>query len=92
MQCKNIEERPILEFIKKHGGIGCTRFRVKDCPRSVTHSMPAGVPEKLVLAKLKQLIKRGLVNGCGCGCRGDFEITDKGCEFLTPIIIGEVMH
>ncbi len=38
--------------------------------------------EKLILAKMKQLIKRGLVDGCACGCRGDFEITPKGEEWL----------
>lgn len=30
-------------------------------------------PEKVVLAKLRSLIKRKLINGCPCGCRGDFE-------------------
>lgn len=39
-------------------------------------------PRKVVLAKARQLIKRGLLDGCGCGCRGDFEITDKGRELL----------
>lgn len=27
---------------------------------------------------MASLIRRGLVDGCGCGCRGDFMITDKG--------------
>lgn len=31
-------------------------------------------PEKVVLAKLRSLIKRGLLAGCACGCRGDFEL------------------
>ena len=32
---------------------------------------------------MKQLIKRELVDGCDCGCRGDFEITAKGEEWLS---------
>jgi len=32
------------------------------------------IPEKVVLAKAKRLIRRGLIDGCGCGCRGDFQI------------------
>lgn len=32
------------------------------------------VPEKVVLAKLRKLLKRGLVRGCGCGCRGDWRL------------------
>src|SRR5678815_4892395 len=34
-------------------------------------------PEKVVLAKLRRLINRGLITGCGCGCRGDFEIPER---------------
>lgn len=30
------------------------------------------MPENLVLAKLRKLVRRGLVDGCACGCRGDF--------------------
>jgi hypothetical protein len=29
-------------------------------------------PPKVVLAKLRQLYKRGLIDGCPCGCRGDW--------------------
>ena len=45
---------------------------------SVKHAFPDNVPEKLILAKMKKLINRGVVDGCCCGCRGDFTITDKG--------------
>jgi hypothetical protein len=31
-------------------------------------------PEKVVLAKLRRLVKRGVITGCACGCRGDFEL------------------
>lgn len=45
-------------------------------------------PEKVVLAKLKKLVKRGLINGCGrpgCNCRGEHELTDTGLDRLeTP--------
>lgn len=75
MQCKDIPNQPILDFLKVHGGIGCTWFG--NCERSVVHAMPHGVPSKLVLAKMKQLIKNGLVEGCTCGCRGDFEIKEN---------------
>lgn len=33
-------------------------------------------PPKIVLAKFRSMIKRGIIEGCPCGCRGDFkEIT-----------------
>lgn len=33
----------------------------------------ATVPQKVVLAKARRLIDRGLITGCACGCRGGFE-------------------
>ncbi len=30
------------------------------------------LPRKVILAKMRQLMRRGLVGGCRCGCRGDF--------------------
>lgn len=47
-----------------------------------------GFPSKIVLAKARQLMKRGLIDGCDCGCRGDFEITDKGREHLVQLVGG----
>lgn len=32
---------------------------------------------KLVRAKMKAMIRKGLLRGCACGCRGDFQFTDK---------------
>jgi hypothetical protein len=29
-------------------------------------------PDKLILAKARKLVRRGVVEGCCCGCRGDF--------------------
>lgn len=29
-------------------------------------------PPKVVMAKLRSMIRRGLMDGCACGCRGDF--------------------
>lgn len=45
---------------------------------SVQHAMPPGVPAKLALAKIRQMVRRGVVSGCTCGCRGGFQITEKG--------------
>lgn len=39
-------------------------------------------PDKVVLAKARRLIRRGLMDGCDCGCRGDFVLTDAGRELL----------
>jgi predicted transcriptional regulator len=52
---------------------------------TVLDAMPNGINGKLCLTKMKKLIKRGLIKGCHCGCRGDFEITQKGIEYLNNI-------
>jgi hypothetical protein len=41
-----------------------------------------GYPERVVIAKLRRLMTRGLVAGCLCGCRGDFELTAAGRDSL----------
>jgi hypothetical protein len=40
----------------------------------------ADIPPKVVRAKLAKLIRQGLLDGCTCGCRGDFELTEAGAE------------
>ena len=42
----------------------------------------AGVPWKILQAKLRRLHKGGLLNGCPCGCRGDWTVTDAGAKQL----------
>ena len=39
-------------------------------------------PEKILRAKLSKMLRKGLVNGCCCGCRGDFTLTEKGRALL----------
>lgn len=83
MQCKDIDDRPILEFLAARQGHWCFRWDLGGSSEyNVTTVMPPNVPEKLALAKMKRLIDRGLVNGCTCGCRGDFEITEKGLQAI----------
>lgn len=83
MQCKDIPDEPILRFLLSdacligdsgtHWGLAFEGY-----PNSVQNAMPLGTPNKLAVAKMGQLIHRGLVDGCCCGCRGDFEVTEKG--------------
>ena len=76
MQCTDIPDIPILKFLRSNKGKWCTRHGGYD--HSVCLAMPSDTPCKLVLAKMKMLVRRDLVRGCACGCRGDFEITEKG--------------
>ena len=42
-----------------------------------------GLPRKVVEAKLSKLLKRGYLDGCDCGCRGDWQLTAKGREVIS---------
>jgi hypothetical protein len=77
VQCKDIPDEPILQFLLKAKGNLCSWY-------SVRNALPENTaPKKLILAKMSQLIKKGLIDGCPCGCRGDFAITLKGEEYLS---------
>jgi hypothetical protein len=51
----------------------CTRWEVTE---ELSQVMGVQVPEKVSLAKARTLIKQGRMDGCPCGCRGDFETID----------------
>lgn len=82
MQCKDIPDEPILRFIENHKGDWCFLYGDLRC---VVNAMPSGIPEKLILAKMRMLMRRGLIAGCDCGCRGDFTLTKKGQSFLSRL-------
>lgn len=73
MQAKDVSDARMLETLASvRGRHGVPRwsswFDVRD-------RMP-DVPPKVALAKLKSMVKRGVIKGCTCGCRGDFELRD----------------
>jgi len=81
MQCKDIPDRPILEMLAKNPEQWHNWYFGNDF--DVGKAMPVGTPEKLVLSKMQMMIRRGVVDGCPCGCRGDFVITEKGMNELS---------
>lgn len=86
MQAKDISDLDVLNYLyDKQGSWTFLLYgSLKDIRdiADVYYAMPPGTPHKVALAKMRALHKRGLVGGCPCGCRGDFEITDKGLQFL----------
>ena len=83
MKCKDIPDRPILTFIDSVKDKPCSAFGIKIAKdTSVFNAMPIGTHPRLALAKMNMLIRRGLIDGCACGCRGDFTITTKGRHFI----------
>lgn len=48
----------------------------------VAEAMPLDWKRRKRLSLMRVLYRNNLVGGCDCGCRGDFEITDDGLEFI----------
>ena len=93
LQCKDIPDASILRFLAElPARVGAHPWPPGrgalpvDDPRcyitSIWPAFPAGVEHRLVLAKMRRLCDRDLVDGCPCGCRGDFKITDQGRALL----------
>jgi hypothetical protein len=85
-QCKDIPDHPILELLAESPNEWHNWFDENQWDGNiytVRRAIPQDIPDKLLLAKMSTLIRRGLVDGCPCGCRGDFVITSKGQQFLS---------
>lgn len=87
IQAKHISDRGVLEFVARQS-VWCTWGEGHSMP-TIADACPTGTPEKVQRAKAAALIRRGLLDGCTCGCRGDFEITDKGRAWLADTGKGE---
>lgn len=87
MQAKDIPELPILEFLSRVPS--GTWFRGFD--NSVP--VPDGAPDKVILAKMRAMIRKGIICGCACGRRGDFRLPEsskvelRNFKLKTPIPI-----
>ena len=85
LQCKDILATPVLRGLETHYnpyGYSGWMFLGMGEPDDLMPYFPPETPYKLARAKLVQLRRMGLVDGCGCGCRGDWTITPMGIEFL----------
>jgi hypothetical protein len=69
-----------LEFVGReedfHGNMKIGRVY------DVAEAMPIEWTPRRRLAMMRVIYRNGLVGGCDCGCRGDFEITDRGLKFI----------
>ncbi len=92
MKAADISDEEVLNFLADHQGKWTMMW--KDYPLPGTCFTNGGhggfvesiflnhVPYKVALAKMRALMRREFIGGCDCGCRGDFEITDKGLAFI----------
>lgn len=80
MKAADIPDNLILSYLAKHRGKWTLLYGLEFHPLD-TDQREVITPDahpKVLHAKMRQLLKRKLVSGCPCGCRGDWEITEKG--------------
>lgn len=72
LQAKHLPDQALLDAIelacerRGHPTIGATWWEI-------ARLLP-GMPAKVIMAKARRLIDRGLMHGCTCWCRGDFVV------------------
>ncbi len=82
-KCSDIPDLPILEVMYLNGTpYSGWNFFFEDSDSTELSKHLRKYPYKLAMAKLRSMMKRGLIEGCACGCRGDWELEDKGLEML----------
>lgn len=74
IQAKDIPEQPIIDYLIGLNGKWATHWTGMIMPSITENAIPPNTPEKVILAKLRAMIKKGVIQGCACGCRGDFRI------------------
>jgi len=84
IQAKDVDEVPILRFLGSHGNTWKTHWMSARQDWSLPFAVPyvQAFPERVILAKLRALVERGLARGCGCGCRGDWHLTGDGLAMV----------
>jgi len=82
MQAKDIPDTDVLNAVR---AVGDARGGARWCFTWDLVLYFPSVPWKVVQAKCKALIRRKLMKGCGCGCRGDFELTEAGRALVADL-------
>lgn len=81
MKCSDLDTTAILEFLAEYRGQWCT-WQVPSAYMPSVGALFPDADDRLVRRKMANLIRKGYVSGCTCGCRGDYEITEKGTVYL----------
>lgn len=74
VQCKDIDDelflQAVINVMRPHGTAIVWDLE-EELPKVLGWE---SIPDHLILAKAKKLIAAGKLDGCACGCRGDFSL------------------
>lgn len=75
MQAKDIPDDHFIKAVQIASLRQAMAWHQRDCWCNVSDVCELlDAPLKVVLAKARRIIKRKLMEGCTCGCRGDFDL------------------
>ncbi|GHJ01603.1 hypothetical protein TPA0906_34680 [Streptomyces olivaceus] len=78
MQCKDIPDAVFLDTVRSCPGThGPSNWRMRWDVHARLEDVLGSIPDNLFLAKAARLMRRGLLGGCPCGCRGDYHLPDE---------------
>jgi len=72
MQAKDVPDQAFLDAVAEISRDGKYGTETRWVMRYEIEERFCEVPPKVLLAKARSLIKRGKMDGCACGCRGDY--------------------
>lgn len=92
-QAKHLPDLDVLRFIHEQS---LTPWPISNAPNDgvrwvlmwdFEHSEKFGfIPEKVLRAKLGALVRKGVLHGCNCGCRGDYYLSEEGARIVSEAI------
>lgn len=70
MKTSDLPDGVFLAAVEKAGANNSAKWAL----RSDVEALLPAYPEKIIRAKARKLILRQVIDGCWCGCRGDWTI------------------
>lgn len=85
MQCKDIPDELVCDVVRRTPAPwppspGTVPWRMRWDVQTALEAVTGPLPEKLFLAKISKLFAKKLLNGCDCGCRGDYHLCEE-CDY-----------
>lgn len=77
MKASDLSDERILSVLRQHEGRWHTSLGPSEFMPHVYDPAYPDAPRKVLTAKLRSMKRRGLINGCECGCRGNWFVGEE---------------
>jgi hypothetical protein len=80
VKASDLSESAILQLLSERPGVAHTHWEAYGPMPRVYDPTHPDAPIKVLSAKLRGLVRRGVIRGCACGCRGDWQVDGASRE------------